>query len=283
MRAVTMQDAKLTVAMIADPVPGPGEVLVDVLACGICGTDLHCAAHGPELNAATKGAAGIELMDLSRPIVFGHEFVGRVVSYGPGTEARIPVGRRVVSMPVLPPEQPVLLGFAGPEAPGAYAERIVLSEPLLIEVPDHVSTEVAALIEPLAVAYRTVAGQSWPPTTFRSSWVATTPRRNLRRPSPTWPPASWTRPRCSPAPWDSTASPTPSSGSATPRPTRRFSSTHRAECKASITLQQKQFRSLRPIAYPIGADKDIPTRNYLGCCETNTITWRKSERYCCER
>ena len=157
MRAVTMQDAKLTVAMIADPVPGPGEVLVDVLACGICGTDLHCAAHGPELNAATKGAAGIELMDLSRPIVFGHEFVGRVVSYGPGTEARIPVGRRVVSMPVLPREQPVLLGFAGPEAPGAYAERMVLSEPLLIEVPDHVSTEVAALTEPLAVAYRTVA------------------------------------------------------------------------------------------------------------------------------
>jgi threonine dehydrogenase-like Zn-dependent dehydrogenase len=156
MRAVTMQDAKLTVAMISDPVPGPGEVLVDVLACGICGTDLHCAAHGPELNAATKGAAGIELMDLSRPIVFGHEFVGRVVSYGPGTEARIPVGRRVVSMPVLPPEQPVLLGFAGPEAPGrtpsgwccrASADR----------VPDHVSTEVAALTEPLAVAYRTVA------------------------------------------------------------------------------------------------------------------------------
>ena len=157
MRAVTMQDAKLTVAMIADPVPGPGEVLVDVLACGICGTDLHCAAHGPELNAATKGAAGIELMDLSRPIVFGHEFVGRVVSYGPGTEARIPVGRRVVSMPVLPREQPVMLGFAGRETPGAYAERMVLSEPLLIEVPDHVSTEVAALTEPLAVAYRTVA------------------------------------------------------------------------------------------------------------------------------
>jgi threonine dehydrogenase-like Zn-dependent dehydrogenase len=54
MRAVTMQDAKLTVAMIPDPVPGPGEILVDVLACGICGTDLHCAAHAPELNAAAR-------------------------------------------------------------------------------------------------------------------------------------------------------------------------------------------------------------------------------------
>jgi threonine dehydrogenase-like Zn-dependent dehydrogenase len=152
-----MQDAKLTVAMVPDPAPGQGEVLVDVLACGICGTDLHCAAHGPELNAATKGAAGIELMDLSRPIVFGHEFVGRIAAYGPGAEARIPIGRRVVSMPVLAREPPVLLGFAGPEVPGAYAERMVLSEPLLIEVPEHVSTEVAALTEPLAVAYRTVA------------------------------------------------------------------------------------------------------------------------------
>jgi threonine dehydrogenase-like Zn-dependent dehydrogenase len=157
MRAVLMQDGKLRVDEVPEPVPGPGEVLVDVLACGICGTDLHCAAHGPAFNAAIKGAVGVELLDLSRPIVFGHEFVGRVISYGPGTKARIPLGRRVVSMPMLLRAQPVLLGFAGPEAPGAYAERMLLSEPLLIEVPDHVPNDVAALTEPLAVAYRSVA------------------------------------------------------------------------------------------------------------------------------
>lgn len=157
MRAVLMQNAELRVADVPEPVPGSGEVLVDVLACGICGTDLHCAAHAPEFNAATRGAAGIELMDLERPVVFGHEFVGRIVSYGPDTEHRIPVGRRVVSMPILLREQQVMLGFAGPEHPGAYSERMVLSEPLMIEVPDHVPTEVAALTEPLAVAYRTVA------------------------------------------------------------------------------------------------------------------------------
>ncbi|HEY2448858.1 MAG TPA: zinc-binding dehydrogenase [Mycobacterium sp.] len=157
MRAVLMQDGKLRVDKVPEPVPGPGEVLVDVLACGICGSDLHCAAHGPAFNTALKGAVGAELLDLSRPIVFGHEFVGRVVSYGPDTEARIPVGRRVVSMPMLLRDQPVLLGFAGPEAPGAYAERMLLSEPLLIEVPDHVPNDVAALTEPLAVAYRSVA------------------------------------------------------------------------------------------------------------------------------
>lgn len=156
MRAVLMQDAQLRVAEIPEPTPGPGEVLVDVLACGICGTDLHCAAHGPEFNKATEGAAGIELMDLGQPVVFGHEFVARVVSYGPGTQGSIPVGARVVSMPILLREQPVMLGFAGTSAPGAYAERMVLSEPLMIEVPDHVDTSIAALTEPLAVAFRSV-------------------------------------------------------------------------------------------------------------------------------
>jgi threonine dehydrogenase-like Zn-dependent dehydrogenase len=157
MRAVLMQDSKLHVAEVPEPVPGPGEVLVEVLACGICGSDLHCASHGPEFNAATQAAGGFDLMDLDRPVVFGHEFVGRVAAYGPGTAQRIPVGRRVVSAPFLLREQKVTLGFAGPEVPGGYCERMLLSEPLLIEVPDHVPTEVAALTEPLAVAYRSVA------------------------------------------------------------------------------------------------------------------------------
>lgn len=156
MRAVVMQDGKLRVDDIAEPTLGSGEVLVDVLACGICGSDLHCTAHGPEFNAAARGALGVELMDLSRPVVFGHEFVGRVVAYGPDTSQRIPIGSRVVSMPALLREQMVFLGFGGPEVPGGYAERMALSEALLIEVPDHVPTGIAALTEPLSVAYRTV-------------------------------------------------------------------------------------------------------------------------------
>ncbi|MDH6245854.1 zinc-binding dehydrogenase [Mycobacterium sp. OTB74] len=156
MRAVVMQDAKLRVEEIDEPVPGPGEALVDVLACGICGSDLHCLAHAPDLNAATSVALGVELMDLSRPVVFGHEFVGRVAAYGPGTSQDIPVGSRVVAMPALLRGQTTFLGFGGPEIPGAYAERILLSEALMIQVPDHLPTDIAALTEPLAVAYRTV-------------------------------------------------------------------------------------------------------------------------------
>ena len=157
MRAVVMQDSELRVADVPDPVPGPGEVLVEVLACGICGSDLHCASHGPEFNAATSAAAGSELMDLDRPVVFG----ARVRRPRRGLRARRrtanSVGPESGIDALLLREQPVMLGFAGPEAPGGYGELMVLSEPLLIEVPDHVPTEVAALTEPLAVAYRTVA------------------------------------------------------------------------------------------------------------------------------
>ncbi|MFE7420338.1 zinc-binding dehydrogenase [Rhodococcus sp. NPDC057529] len=152
MRAVAMQDATLSVIEVPEPVPGPGEVLVEVIASGICGSDKSCLTHGEDFNRAAVGAFGTPMLDLSQSIVFGHEFVARIVSYGPGTEQKLPVGARVVSVPFLLRDQPVMLGFAGIEAPGAYAQRMLLSEALLIPVPDNVSSDAAALTEPLAVA-----------------------------------------------------------------------------------------------------------------------------------
>ncbi|MFM9373001.1 zinc-binding dehydrogenase [Streptomyces sp. Da 82-17] len=156
MRAVVMQDRKVRLAELPEPVPCEGEVLVEVLACGICGSDLHCAQHGAEFNASLRTAFGVDVLDLDRPIVFGHEFVGRVLEHGPGTSGRVPLGARVVSVPSLTrPGQP-FLGFAGPETPGGFAERMVLAESLLLQVPEHVPTEHAALTEPLAVAEHAV-------------------------------------------------------------------------------------------------------------------------------
>lgn len=156
MRAVTMLDGALRVEEVPEPVPGPGEVLVELLATGICGSDTSCAAHGPEFNRGANAAFGVDMLDLSAPIVFGHEFVARIVSHGPETQGTLPVGTRVVSMPMLLREQPVLLGFGPVDVPGAYAERMLLSEALLIPVPDELSTEVAALTEPMAVALRSL-------------------------------------------------------------------------------------------------------------------------------
>ncbi|MBA3432124.1 MAG: alcohol dehydrogenase catalytic domain-containing protein, partial [Actinobacteria bacterium] len=59
------------------PTPSPGQVLVRVLACGLCGTDLTLY-QWPEKLAAQLG--------IRFPIVFGHEFAGRVVEVGPGVQ-----------------------------------------------------------------------------------------------------------------------------------------------------------------------------------------------------
>lgn len=156
MRAVVLEDGVLTVRTVPVPTPGPGEVLVDVLAAGICGSDKSCALHADGFNRASQTLLGVDMLDVTQPIVLGHEYVARVVSYGPGTQRTLPVGARVVAMPMLLREQPVLLGFAGPETPGAYSEQMVLSEALLVPVPDELPTEIAALTEPMAVALRSV-------------------------------------------------------------------------------------------------------------------------------
>ena len=90
-------------------------------------------------------------MDPSRDVVFGHEFCCEVLDYGPGCAGRIKKGARVVSIPRLIVGNEVQgIGYSN-DNPGAYAERILLSEELIQEVPAHVSTETAALTEPLAV------------------------------------------------------------------------------------------------------------------------------------
>ena len=50
MRAAVMRNKKLVVDNIPTPEPGPGEVLVKTLACGICGSDLHTLKHAEQLN-----------------------------------------------------------------------------------------------------------------------------------------------------------------------------------------------------------------------------------------
>lgn len=151
-----MLGGTLTVEDIAEPVPGPGEVLVEVLRAGICGSDKGCADHGQLFNDASQALLGADLFDLQERIVFGHEFVASVVAYGPDTSGAIPIGTRVVAMPLRLREPQVMLGFAGVQLPGAYAQKMVLSEALLLPVPDELPTEVAALTEPLAVAQRAV-------------------------------------------------------------------------------------------------------------------------------
>jgi threonine dehydrogenase-like Zn-dependent dehydrogenase len=156
MTAVAMRRGSLELIQAPIPRPNRGEVLVKTLATGICGSDLHAVSHGAELVASVHAVSGVKLFDVDDAIVLGHEFCAEVVEYGPGCRGTLPVGSRVVSVPILLRPQPIQIGFGGVDTPGGYAEYMVLSEDLLIPVPDNVANDTAALAEPLTVALHAV-------------------------------------------------------------------------------------------------------------------------------
>ena len=135
-----------------DPSPGPGEVVVAVRAAGICGSDVHGF-----LGATGRRRVGV---------VMGHEAAGDVAEVGPGVTS-VRAGDRVILRSILTcgrcercrrgqsnlcqERQGMGMHFDG-----AYAERIVVPESLLLVMPDTLSYEEGALVEPLAVAMHAV-------------------------------------------------------------------------------------------------------------------------------
>jgi len=156
MRAVVMRDRRLQLADVPVPAPGPGEVLVRTLACGICGSDLHALRHADRFVEAARRAGNPSPMDLARDVVMGHEFCAEIVEHGPGTTRALPAGTRVCSRPMLMRAEGVrTIGYSN-DHPGGYGEFMRLSEALLLPVPNGLSTEHAALTEPMAVGLHAV-------------------------------------------------------------------------------------------------------------------------------
>jgi len=142
------EDRRLAEAEVPDPEPGPGEVAVDVAYCGICGSDLHMLPS-PAIAPGT---------------VMGHEFSGAVAAVGDGVEGWSS-GDRVCVLPATAcgkcPSclagqehlcgEAMLRGHGLGARPGAFAERVVVDPDSLFRLPDSVSEEHGALVEPLAV------------------------------------------------------------------------------------------------------------------------------------
>jgi len=74
MRAAIFRNGEIVVDTMAEPVPGAGQVLVRTLACGICGSDLHARKHARRMVEMSRFFPSRKPMDLSRDVVFGHEF-----------------------------------------------------------------------------------------------------------------------------------------------------------------------------------------------------------------
>lgn len=160
MRAAVLRDRQMVLRdNVPEPVPGPGQVLVGVTACGICGSDLHFAKHGDkllELGEQMQGAAdGGQKLDLSADVFMGHEFSAEVLEAGPDTDAPNP-GTIVTSLPVLLSATGFDPIFTSNTTIGGYAERMLLSAPLLLPVPNGLDPRHAALTEPMAVGLHAV-------------------------------------------------------------------------------------------------------------------------------
>jgi threonine dehydrogenase-like Zn-dependent dehydrogenase len=156
MRAAIFRNGEIIVDTLPEPKPGPGQVRVKTLACGICGSDLHAKKHAHRMAEMAR-LVGRKPMDVTRDVVFGHEFCCEIVDHGPATERKFRPGTRVCSIPaLLTPEGPQGIGYSNDNI-GAYAEQMLLSEALLLEVPNGLSPQHAALTEPLAVGVHAVA------------------------------------------------------------------------------------------------------------------------------
>jgi 2-desacetyl-2-hydroxyethyl bacteriochlorophyllide A dehydrogenase len=161
MRAAVLRNGRMIERDdVIEPVPGPGQVLVGVKACGICGSDLHFAKHGAEVLELNNqidgfGGSGGMHLDLNRDIFMGHEFSAEVLEAGPDTDAPAP-GTLVTSLPVLVSStgfEPIVYSN---KTIGGYAERMLLSAPLLTPIPNGLDPRHAALTEPMAVGLHAV-------------------------------------------------------------------------------------------------------------------------------
>ncbi|MDX1873137.1 2,3-butanediol dehydrogenase [Mycolicibacterium sp. 120266] len=150
---------KLDVTEVAKPEPGPGTVQIQVGFNGICGTDLHEYFAGPIfVPTAPHPLTGQQL-----PLVMGHEFAGTITALGPGV-AGWAEGDRVAVEPVYRCGKCsacraghynicAQIGFHGLMSDGGMAEYTVVPTNMLHKLPDNVSMELGALVEPMSVAY----------------------------------------------------------------------------------------------------------------------------------
>ena len=162
MRAVALHKGEIVVRDdVPEPKPAFGQVLVQVKACGICGSDLHFAKHGAQMLARGAEMEGMPdlgaapELDLDRDVWMGHEFCAEVLDTGPDTVAPEP-GSLVTSIPILLSMTGVQPIVYSNQVHGGYGERMLLSAPMLLEVPNGLDEKRAALTEPMAVGLHAV-------------------------------------------------------------------------------------------------------------------------------
>ncbi|MDQ6419560.1 NAD(P)-dependent alcohol dehydrogenase [Paenibacillus sp. LHD-117] len=151
--AILDEPMSIAVRRVEIPVPKDNEALVKVYCIGICGSDVHYYEHGRIGRYVVK-----------EPIVLGHELAGEVVSVGKDV-SNVSVGDRVAVEPGVACGHcdycrsgrynlcPDVVFLATPPVNGAWAEYIAMPSDYLFKLPDTMSYEQGALLEPLSVGF----------------------------------------------------------------------------------------------------------------------------------
>jgi threonine dehydrogenase-like Zn-dependent dehydrogenase len=152
MKAAILENGRIHVGDMPELTPKQGQVLVRTHRCGLCASDAHFLCSGEMVVAKSKEHGGpYANVDLSKRIVMGHEYVGEILDYGPGSRRPVKVGAKVTSVPMMMAGGDMgIIGYVN-ELPGGFGEYMLLDENYLLEVPSELDDDLAALIEPLAV------------------------------------------------------------------------------------------------------------------------------------
>ena len=156
MKAVSCVHSSLEVIDLPSPRPDDGQLVLDVLRCGICGSDLHAKNHADELTDVMAEGGYHDFMRGDTPVVMGHEFCGVVAERGRKTGKEFTPGTTVVAFPLRRAGGGVHLTGLSPMAPGAYAEQVVTEAAMTFVVPNGLDPAIAALTEPMSIALHAV-------------------------------------------------------------------------------------------------------------------------------
>ncbi|MDR3661896.1 MAG: zinc-binding dehydrogenase [Mycobacterium sp.] len=156
MKAVSCLQGTFSIVDLPSPEPAPGQLLLEVRRCGICGSDVHARSHADDLTDVMSAVGYDGFMRGDTPVVFGHEFCGVVADRGRGVGSEFKTGTTVVSFPLLRSNGGINLTGLSPNAPGAYAEQVLAEASMSFVVPNGLDVDTAALTEPMAVALHAV-------------------------------------------------------------------------------------------------------------------------------
>jgi threonine dehydrogenase-like Zn-dependent dehydrogenase len=149
MRAAVLRGGTVETRETADPVPGPGQVLLRVLSCAICASDLHFMDNP---DSVAGDATGMWDYREDADIVMGHEFLGEVIGHGSSVDVdAFPLGAHVTSLPVLTAGGVRRIIGCSPDAPGGFGELMLVQDVFARVVPPDVAVDRAALVDAFAV------------------------------------------------------------------------------------------------------------------------------------